>query len=232
LVLFHGLGETGNPALGLRAWPELYGLSRAYERLTQPPVARISKPARYLPDSRLRQLNASLAADPFRGFGVVCPVTPNAYKIGAKGLDRYADWVANALLPEVERRATFQREPHARGIDGCSLGGYVALEVFSRQPHLFGSVGSVQGAFGRERAAAYAAAIARAHTELGPRSVHVQSSLEDPYRGAAEHLAKQLSSHGVPHEVCIPPGPHDQAWLREVGTLEMLLWYDRALRAR
>src|SRR4051812_21687779 len=45
LVLLHGLGETGNPELGVFAWVERYGLGTAYARLRRPPVARISRQA-------------------------------------------------------------------------------------------------------------------------------------------------------------------------------------------
>jgi len=34
----------------------------------------------------------------------------------------------------------------------------------------------------------------------------------------------------VARDLLVLPGWHDQPWLREAGTLEMLLWHDRALR--
>src|SRR5690606_4827203 len=147
LVLLHGLGETGNEALGIRAWAELYGLISAYERLRRPPLERILPRARYATDERLEELNRSLAARPFEGLLLICPVTPNPYKPGpaARTLDAYTEWLFDSLLPTVrERVGPFS----ALGIDGCSLGGYAALEVFLRRPTAFATLGSVQGAFG------------------------------------------------------------------------------------
>lgn len=230
LLLFHGLGETGNEELGLRAWAELYGLIAAYQRLRRPPIARTLPKARYLTDERIEELNRSLATRPFEGLLLICPVTPNPYRPGpaAPILDRYTDWLFDSLLPAVrERVAPFS----ALGLDGCSLGGYVALEVFTRRPAAFATLGSVQGAFGVERAEQYAQRIA---TALGKRRIpiHLETSSEDPYRKANEHLARRLEALGVPATLRVPPGPHNQPWLREVGTLEMLLWHDRNLRAQ
>src|SRR5262245_32087779 len=43
LVLLHGLGETGDPTMGVYAWVERYGLGTAYARLRRPPIARTSR---------------------------------------------------------------------------------------------------------------------------------------------------------------------------------------------
>jgi len=42
-------------------------------------------------------------------------------------------------------------------------------------------------------------------------------------------LSRALHERGITHDLAVLPGPHDQPWLRETGTLEMLLWQDRAL---
>ncbi|NLE86592.1 MAG: hypothetical protein GX607_09360 [Myxococcales bacterium] len=230
LVLLHGLGETGNEALGIRAWAELYGLISAYERLRRPPLERILPRARYATDERLEELNRSLAARPFEGLLLICPVTPNPYKPGpaARTLDAYTEWLFDSLLPTVrERVGPFS----ALGIDGCSLGGYAALEVFLRRPTAFATLGSVQGAFGEPRAERYATLLAEALEGKKPVPIHIETSSEDPYRKANELLARRLKDRGVEATLRVPPGPHNQPWLREIGTLEMLLWHDRHLRA-
>ena len=61
-----------------------------------------------------------------------------------------------------------------------------------------------------------------------PIPLHVETSERDPYREANVALARELARRGVPCELEVFPGPHDQAWLREVGTLAMLLFHDRA----
>ena len=231
LVLLHGLGETGNPALGLRAWSELYGLVSSYERLRSPPLERTLERQRYLTDQRRDELNASLAARPFEGFACICPVTPNPHRVGPAPvtLDRYADWVESVLLTAVRQRVPIADAPWGIGLDGCSLGGYVAIELFLRKPELFGSLGMVQGAFGAARVTSYANRLAATLDRAGARSIHLESSSADPYRRANEALSHRLTALGIPHTLRIPPGPHDQPWLREIGTAEMLVWHDRAL---
>ncbi len=231
LVLLHGLGETGDELAGIHAWGDRYGLVRAYERLRRPPVRRIDERLGYLTDQRSGELGRLLAARPFTGLAMVCPVTPAPHRVGAVAtvLDRYAGWVVDTLLPAVRARIPLAPGPWSTGIDGCSLGGYVGLEVFLRHPAAFGALGTVQGAFSAVSGRDYARRLARAMERVGPRPIHVESSTWDPYREGAVALAGELKALDVPHVLQIPPGPHDQPWLREVGTLEMLLWYDRTL---
>jgi len=234
LVLLHGLGETGDELLGIHAWGERYGLVRAYERLCHPPVARTLARQPYLSDERLAELNAELERRPFRGLALVCPVTPNPHRPGpaARTLDRYAAWLADVLLPAVRARVPVAGGANATGLDGCSLGGYVGLEVFLRRPELFGTFGSVQGAFSLASAKQYAERLADIVARVGPRRIHLETSSGDPYRRPNEALARLLEARSVRTTLLVGRGPHDQPWLREVGTLEMLLWHERQLTAQ
>jgi predicted esterase len=234
LILLHGLGETGNELLGIHAWGERYGLVRAYERLRRPPVTRTRPRRPYLTDARIQQLGVSLANRPFRGLILACPVTPNPYRLlpAERTLDRYAEWIEGSLIPAVRRVAPVMSGPHACGLDGCSLGGYVGMEVFLRRPQLFATFGAVQGAYSVPRAIRYARRLAATIQRVGPRPIHLETSSQDPYRRANQAMSRTLEELGVPHVLNIPPGPHDQPWLQEVGTLEMLLWHDRQLGAR
>jgi hypothetical protein len=231
LVLLHGLGETGNELLGIHAWGEKYGLVRAYERLRHPPVARLDERVRYLTSERRDELATELVRRPFTGLAMVCPVTPAPDRVGvvATVLDRYADWLVDTLLPAVRERVPIADAPWGIGLDGCSLGGYVAVETFLRRPEAFGALGTVQGAFKAETGAAYAGRLAATLARWGPRPLHFESSSWDPYREGALALSERLGRLGVPHGLIVPPGPHNQQWLREIGTLEMLLWHDRTL---
>jgi enterochelin esterase-like enzyme len=222
------MGETRSQALGLRAWPELYGLEEAYRNLLRPPLPRPGK-GRYLTDAHRAALDASLGAEPFRGLVCVCPVTPNARKApdAVLALDRYADWIETVLLPEVARRAPLAGPV---GLDGVSLGGYVALEVLTRKPDLFRTLGGVQTAIGPERAVEYAERLAKALRGRGAFPLHLETSTDDPFRGANELLSRELGRRGISCDLEVLPGPHDQAWLREAGTLAMLRWQERKLR--
>lgn len=231
LVLLHGLGETGNEQLGLHAWGDKYGLVRCYERLLHPPVERLFPKQPWLTDEHRARINAELGKRPFRGLVLVCPVTPNPHKVGpaARTLDRYADWIEGTLLPETHKRVPCLQGAKSTGLDGCSLGGYVGMEVFLRKPKLFGTFGGVQAAFNVPSAMQYAKRLAEAVKQVGKRSFHIETSSQDPFRKANEALAKKLGELGVPADLSVIPGPHNQPWLREVGTLQMLHWHDRHL---
>jgi pimeloyl-ACP methyl ester carboxylesterase len=234
LILLHGLAETQDELLGIHAWGERYGLLRAYERLRTPPVQPLDPKLGYLDSSRAGELNRALARSPFYGLALLCPVTPNPYKVGdrSKLLDRYADWLRDQLLPRTCEELGQSESALRIGLDGCSLGGYIALETFTRHPSVFQSLGVVQAAIGQASATGYADRIAAAIARVGPRPLHIETSSGDPYRQPSKLLSERLSERGVPNEFRQSKGPHNQPWLREVGTLEMLLWHDRQLNAR
>lgn len=228
LVLLHGLGETGDERMGAMAWVERYGLGTAYDRLRRPPLARTSRRADWT-DARLSEVNSALATKPFRGFAIACPYTPNVYKAPSPGaaLDGYARWIADVVVPRARAEAPVEDGVAHTALDGCSLGGYVGLEVFLRRPEVFGAWGGVQAAFGAHRVPGFADRLARALAAVGPRSLHLLSSAGDPFQGSNAALAAALAKKSVPCAHRVIPGPHDQPWLREAGTIEMLLWHDR-----
>jgi hypothetical protein len=235
LVLFHGLGETVSQSLGIRAWADRYGLLAAHARLSRPPVSRTLPEVKYLTDERLVALNQALGAAPFRGLALACPFTPNVFRqpSTAAALDRYAAWIVDGLVPVVSKELGRSREDLAPAVDGVSLGGYVSLEVFLRRPEAFAAVGSTQGAFRPALADVYALRFEKAFEKVGRKPVRVATSGWDSGRAASERLSKLLGERGIDATLSVPPGPHDQRWLREVGTLELLYHYDRILgRAR
>ncbi|MEM6791069.1 MAG: hypothetical protein AAF715_26360 [Myxococcota bacterium] len=230
LVALHGLGETHDQRVGAYAWVERYGLGSSYDRLCTPPVKRVSRRARHWTDARLAEVNAMLKAQPFRGLAIACPYTPNVYRArrGRQAtLDRYASWLVEEVVPRARREAGASKRTY---LDGCSLGGYVGMEVFLRQSQHFDAWGCVQGALGLHRVAGYAERLAaRAATE-GAKPLHLETSTGDPFKSHHEALSKHLRKAELEHEMIVPPGPHNQPFLRDSGTLEMLLWHDRLAR--
>jgi enterochelin esterase-like enzyme len=107
------------------------------------------------------------------------------------------------------------------------MGGLLALSVAIAHAKTFGSVGTVQGAFGEHRAAGFAEGLAKASAAHGGLRVHVLSSAGDTFLPSARALARELGSRKVDHKLRVIPGPHDQPWLREAGTIEMLLAHER-----
>jgi enterochelin esterase-like enzyme len=181
--------------------------------------------------ARAPPLDQELRRRPYSGPVLVCPVTPNVYKGGGTyaALDQYAAWIADILLPAVRETAGVRRDPAATAIDGCSLGGYIAMEVFLRKPDAFGALGTVQAAIGERMAFVYAERLRAVLDRVGSRQIHIESSVWDPSRKAHEVLSAELAKLGIPHDLTVLPGGHDQMFLREIGALEMLLWHDRRI---
>lgn len=223
LVLLHGLAETASHALGIYAWLDRYGLGSGYDRLAQPPLSSTRGRIEWT-SARLAEVNESLRTRPFGRMVIACPFTPVS-----RGLDfqAYATWIADTLLPAVHDVAPASARPVDTAIDGCSLGGYNALEVFIRRPDMFGAWGGVQAALSEPTARAIAPRLVAALERSGPRALHIETSTWDVFRPGNELLAHHLQRRGVPHDFRMIPGQHDQPWLREAGTIEMLLWHDR-----
>ncbi|MBI4701219.1 MAG: hypothetical protein HY744_08690 [Deltaproteobacteria bacterium] len=228
LVALHGLGETGDERSGAYAWLERYGLGSAYERLRRPPLRELGKRGDFAP-GRLAEVAAMLVERPFRGLCVACPYTPNVYRAPRREplLDRYSRWLVEAVLPRVRNEAPVYGDAAHTSLDGCSLGGYVGLEVFLRQTEHFGAWGSVQGAIAAQRIPGYVALVGAAFARLGPRPIHLVTSGGDPYRAVNVAFAGALRRAGIACDLVVGRGPHDQPWLREAGAIEMLLWHDR-----
>ena len=223
VVLLHGLGETGDPRAGAYAWLERYGLGLGWQRLVRPPVTRAGARGEWT-DARLAEVNAALAARPFRGFVMVCPHMPNPS--GPAELEAYAAWVRGPLLARA--RAEVPQASRVRDrtlLAGVSLGGWVSLEVLVRAASTFGAWAGIQTAIGTWAAEGFAEKLARATPK--PNAMLVLTSTQDHWRASSEALAKALRARALPCDERVIPGPHDQPWLREAGTIETLFWLDQ-----
>ena len=229
LVALHGLGETHDQRIGARAWVDRYGLGSSYDRLRTPPVKPLHK-WRHWTKERLAEVNASLKKTPLHGIAVACPFTPNVGKspLGRKAaLDKYADWIVDTVIPRARKEGRIHDSWEQTYIDGCSLGGYISIEVFLRKPEAFCAWGAVQGALGTHRIHKYAADLKAVIDKHGPRRLHIETSKGDAFRKVNEAFSKALTKKKVAHDFIMPPGPHNQPFLRDSGTIEMLLWHDR-----
>ena len=217
------------------AWVERYGLGGAYGRLRRPPVARTSRAQNLVTDKGLANINGSLAALPFRGMAIACPFTPNIPKMAAadRHFDEYAGWIADIVVPRARREAPVLTNRAHTALDGVSLGGHVGIEVLVRRPEVFGQWGSVQGAFNTARLAMYSERLAGASSVgsgVHRPAVRLATTNMDPFHDANVALSGCLTREGIPHDLVVGPGLHDQVYLREIGCLEMLLWHDRRAR--
>lgn len=80
---------------------------------------------------------------------VVTPRAGNSWYVNSAThpSDRYADYIAEDLVAEVDRHYRTIAAPHQRAIAGLSMGGYGALVLTLRHPGLFGFAASISGAF-------------------------------------------------------------------------------------
>ncbi len=233
LVLLHGLGETHDSLVGARAFAERYGLLSAVSRLMHPPVARTLKAQDYFGDGRLDAINRRLSARPFKCPVLLCPFTPNPYKTGGDAtIARFASFLVGSLKADVEQRTGLTFPAKRCMVSGVSLGGYLAIEVFLRSAEHFAGLGTAQGAFGPNQAARYAQGVAAAVSRVGARRVEILTSTSDSYRRVNELFHQHLQKQGQTSTLRVSPGPHDQRWLNESGTIEMLLSADEVFAAR
>ncbi|MDQ3031102.1 MAG: alpha/beta hydrolase-fold protein [Myxococcota bacterium] len=227
LVALHGQGEARRgPDRGFLGWSVDYRLPAAFEALARGRLAIRDYGGLVRPE-HLEAVNAGLARDRFDGLMVACPYTPDLMSEppGSARIREWSDWVAGPMLESIrEQLPGAARGRDSTGIDGVSLGGMLALEVGLRHPEAFASVGALQPAIrGREEAIA---ALARPD---GEQRIRLLTSEGDPFRAPTRALSQQLRARHVAHDLVEVPGPHDYAFNRGPGGLEMLLFHERAL---
>ncbi len=234
LVALHGRGEAVRGVdAGAYGWLRDYGLGRAIERLRSPPLSATDF-AGFVDERRLDRINASLRERPFRGLVVVCPWVPDLLTDRDRNnLDAavpFGDFVVDHLLARARSASPALEGPASTGIDGVSLGGRVALLVGLAHGDRFGAVGTLQPAV-QEREARSLSQRATAARTLNPKlKVRLLTSDKDYFRGPVAALSEALASARLDHEHLVVVGPHDYAFNRGPGGVEMLLWHDRVLR--
>lgn len=227
LIALHGRGEAGRGlAAGARGWRDDYELDRAQARCKSPPLTKKDFHG-FVDAERLSQLNASLAAQPYRGLNVACPYSPALSDRSVAGAAPFGRFLTEVLLPRVRREVSATSTRDATGIDGVSMGGRLALLVGLSNPKVFGAVGALQPAISSAEAGMLADMAASA--EPRPR-LRLVSSEGDPFLDAVRVLSEALAARDVAHSLVVTPGPHDYVWNKGPGSYEMLLWHERVLR--
>jgi len=232
LLALHGLAETVDETLGAYAWVKKYGIGEGYAHARDPQSISVESLGKMVTAQRVSELQAELAARPFRGMVIACPYTPNIWKAGPTPdsvLDAYAPWLFDVLLPRLHAETPVFAGPERTGLDGVSLGGYASLGVGVRRLDGLGALGCVQAAISSADADRWSERIAKAFATHGARPLHLLTSTQDVFRAPVEALSAALKKRSIPHTLRVALGPHDQPFLRGPGSLEMLLWHDRAL---
>ena len=229
VIALHGRGETRSLDAGARGFRDDYGVDRVDGRLRAPPITADDLLG-FTNDRRLAQINASLAAEPYRGVVLACPYAPDLRDRTPAGAAPYGRFLADVLLPRVREKAGAQPAPERTGIDGVSMGGRLALWVGFQRAETFGAVGAMQPALRVDEAASVAALARDARAKNPGLRIRLLSSEGDPFLPAVRATSEKMREAGVDHDLVVVPGPHDYAWNRGPGCAEMLLWQERVLR--
>lgn len=232
LVALHGRGESlKGSRRGARGWIDDYDLDRAMARLHRPPLVRRDFQG-YVARERLRRINRALKAQPYAGLIVVCPYLPDVLRRenAFKEAEPLAAFIVDVLLPRVYDKTPAIGTPATTGIDGVSLGGRASLLVGFSRPQAFGAIEALQAAIDGSEVDRFAELGARALAENPKLSFRLLTSDKDHFLRVNQRLSSALRSKGVPHRYLRVAGTHSYRFNRGPGSIEMLLFHDRALR--
>jgi hypothetical protein len=230
LVALHGRGEAVKaPADGAMGWPRDYAMVRAIDRLRAPPLRVVDYEGLVEPP-RLAETNASLAARPFGGLVVVCPYLPDVHPAATGDIAEYTRFLLETLLPRVRAETPAITTPEATGIDGVSLGGAEALRIGLGHAESFGAVGGIQPAVSDLPSADWTAMAQAARARRPGLKLHLLTSHDDYFHESVTAVSRAWAAAGITHDFADVVGPHDYIFNRGPGSIELLLWHDRALR--
>jgi enterochelin esterase-like enzyme len=229
LVALHGRGEAlRGPVEGALGWPRDYAMVRAMDRLRAPPLVEADYEGLVEPP-RLAATNAALAARPFGGLIVACPYLPDVHPATTGDIGAYTRFVLGALIPRVRAQTPALSAPESTGIDGVSLGGAVALRIGLASPESFGAVGAIQPALSEGQDPDWTALAQAARARRPGLKLRLLTSHDDPFREAIAGVDRAWADAGLAHDFADVVGPHDYVFNRGPGSIELLLWHDRAL---
>jgi hypothetical protein len=229
LVALHGRGEAvKTPAEGAMGWPRDYALVRAIDRLRTPPL-RVSDYEGLVEPTRLADTNASLSAHPYAGLVVVCPWLPDVHPAATGDISEYTRFLLETLLPRVRAETPALSGPESTGIDGVSLGGAEALRIGLAHPEVFGAVGGIQPAVSDLPSGDWTAMAAAARSRRPGLKLHLLTSHDDYFHDSVVGVSRAWAAAGISHDFADAVRPHDYVFNRGPGSIELLLWHDRAL---
>ena len=164
---------------------------------------------------------------------IVTPDAQNSWYVNSATVpgDRFADYIVNDLIHEVDARWRTIASPDRRSIAGLSMGGYGSVLFGLTHSGLFAVLGSVSGAFDGPAGIEHVMPGLRESTEraFGPSGsatridnniylllakaeripyVFLECGSQDPLLASNRKFVEELSSMNVPYEYHEYPGAH------------------------
>jgi enterochelin esterase-like enzyme len=131
--------------------------------------------------------------------------------------------VVEVLVPYVDAHYPSDPRPASRSIGGLSRGGGWAFRIGLQHPDVFGAIGLHSPALLAPDLFRLPDWLEAAGTHQAPR-LWIDIGERDTLRGQALELAATLSGLGVPSDVVLSPGEHNEAyWMAQLPTY--LEWY-------
>jgi S-formylglutathione hydrolase FrmB len=166
---------------------------------------------------------------------IVTPQALNSWYVNSatNPADRYADYIGDDLIAEIDGHYRTIASPHQRAIAGLSMGGYGALLLTFHHPDLFAFAGSISGAFegpsgiehvlpalkpSTDEAFGPPGSVTRKENDLDTlieRADHAKTpymflecGTSDPLLPSDRHVVAELSARGFAYEYHELPGAH------------------------
>jgi hypothetical protein len=229
VVLLHGRGEALKaPRDGAMGWARDYMLTRQIRRVNNPPLGPDDVEG-FVDTERLALYNRQLAEHPYRGLAILCPYVPDINLRSHADLTDYARYVAEVLVPRARRELPVLGGQASTAIDGVSLGGAIALRTGLARTETFGAVAALQPAVADDQTGEWVELARAARARRPELLLRLTTSHDDVYHDVITRLSDALTTGGVAHDYADIPGPHDYAFNRGPGAIEVLLWHDRVL---
>lgn len=175
------------------------------------------------------RLIASGASSPF--IAVMPVAGPMADPNGGEWAGVWEDFVIRDVVPWVDAHLATIRSPAGRALEGLCAGGYGAMDIGLRHPHMFGTLGAWDGYFapvfadgpfvgasGADLAAHDPALLVRREVQTLRRDrirfyVSVGGNHGDVLRVWSLRFAEELGTLGLPHELwLLPPRRRGHFW--------------------
>jgi putative tributyrin esterase len=179
---------------------------------------------------------------------IVMPDAQNSWYVNSATMpgDRFADYIVNDLIREIDSRWRTIASPDRRAIAGLSMGGYGSVLFGLTRPRLFAVVGSVSGALdgpagveqvmpdlreSTDRAFGPASSATRSDNNLdsllakadrtGVPYLFLECGSQDPFLPSNRKFVGELASKNVLYEYHEFPGAH--TWEFWNNSLSMML---------